>query len=494
MGENTVNRPRSSSPRRAVQFATLEFIAFFLPVLGMAWLSRPWPLARKLFLLLASYAFYAGWNVGLLVMIIVTSTIDYYCGEGIANAKSKAIKKAWLTVSMATNLSALGYFKYYGFFRDNVEALAGAFGASSGLPILEIMLPLGLSYITFQCMTYTIDLYRGYGVKAGSYLDFLLYIAFFPQVLIGPICRSRDLLPQLSKPVPEGFPDLTQAVSRIASGLFKKVILATYLSTHLVEDAFLAPENFSSLELLLAAYAYTIQIYCDFSGYTDLAIGIGLLLGIRLPDNFNQPYRATSLADFWRRWHMTFSNWLRDYVFLPLGGSWGTRKQTYLNLMIVMWVTGIWHGAAWKYVVWGSIHGVLMVAYKLVQDRRKAKGINPKTLQHPRWYVGLNWVYTFHVVVLARIFFRSTDLQVAGMYWDRLLDFSLAGHGIEWLVLPVAAIGLGLNFWGQHIRSAFERLHDATPAPMRPVLWTFVGGLVLVLQPADVAPYIYFSF
>ncbi|MGC6493889.1 MAG: MBOAT family O-acyltransferase [Myxococcota bacterium] len=477
-----------------MQFATLEFLCFFVPVLGLSWALRPYPMGRKLFLLVASYWFYAQWDLRLLGLIIGTSVINFVCGELIATSGAASTRRAALNTSLLANLGMLGFYKYYGFFRDNVEALANVAGVSSGLPVLEVLLPLGISYITFQCMTYTIDLHRGYGTRARSLTDFLLYIAFFPQVLIGPICRSRDLLDQLHAPAPRGIPDLSRAVSLIFSGLFKKVILATYLATHLVEDAFNGPESFSSLELLVAAYAYTIQIYCDFSGYTDMALGIGLLMGFHLPDNFNQPYRATNIAEFWRRWHMTFSNWLRDYVFLPMGGSWGPWWKTYFNLMVVMWVTGIWHGAAWKFMLWGSVHGVALVAYKLVQDRRKAKGINPRELVHPWWYHVVCWLYTFHLVVLARIFFRSTDLEVGFTYWAVLLEGSVWGRGIEWLVIPVALVGLGLNFWGQHIRRAFIAMHEATPMMWRPMLWAALGMGIIALQPADVAPYIYFAF
>ncbi|MCB9665270.1 MAG: MBOAT family protein [Alphaproteobacteria bacterium] len=477
-----------------MQFETLEFLAFFVPVLGLAWLSRPWPVARKVFLLLVSCWFYAKWKVDLLALVVGTSLVDWLAGEFIATASNPRVRKAWLGISLATNLGMLGWFKYYEFFRANVEGLAGFLGLTSSLPVLEILLPVGISYITFQRITYTVDLYRGYGLRAKSLLDFLLFVMFFPQVLIGPICRSRDLLPQLEGPPPKGVPDLSHAVGRIASGLLKKVVLSSFLSTHLVEDAFNTPEAYSSLELLIAAYAYTVQIYCDFSGYTDMALGIALLMGVRLPDNFNQPYRATDIGEFWRRWHMTFSNWLRDYVFLPSGGSWGPRWLTYWNLMVVMWVTGIWHGAAWKFLVWGSIHGVALVAYKIVQDDRKRRGIDKKTLTFSPAYMLACWLYTFHLVVLARIFFRSTDMEVAFVYWRELLSFTVRGHGIEWLVLPVAALGLALNFWGQHVRSAFERFHDATPPLLKPVVWAGLGVLVLALQPADVAPYIYFQF
>lgn len=477
-----------------MQFATLEFLVFFAPVLAITWAIRPWPVARKLFLLVASYAFYAGWNTRLLGLIVLQSLIAFTAGEVIARSDDARTRKLALSAALAGELAMLGSFKYYGFFRDNIEALAQTLDTTSGLPILEILLPVGISYTTFQCITYVVDLHRGHGVRARSLLDFLLYIAFFPQVLIGPICRSRDLLAQLHAPAPRAVPDLSRAVSLIASGLFKKVVLSSYLATHLVEDAFASPESYASLELLVASYAYTVQIYCDFSGYTDMALGLGLLLGFHLPDNFNQPYRAQSIAEFWRRWHMTFSNWLRDYVFLPMGGSRRPTLQVWFNLMTVMWVTGIWHGAAWGYMVWGSIHGLALVGYKIVQDRRRARGIDPKSLVHPLWYQALCWLYTFHLIVFARIFFRAADLEVAALFFAQLADLTLWGRGVEWIVLVCTAIGLGLNFWGQHLRRGFMDLHEATPVAVRPALWASIGAAVLLLQPAAVAPYLYFKF
>ncbi len=477
-----------------MQFATLPFLVFFLVLMGLAWLVRPLPKGRKLLLLLASLFFYGGWDTRLLGLLALRALIDWLAGEFLARSTTPAIRKMWLGVSLGTNLGMLGWFKYYSFFRDNIEALAAWTDTTSGLPVLEIVLPVGISYITFQGMSYTIDLYRGTGVRAQSLLDYLLFVAFFPKVLIGPIVRSRDLLPQLHAPVPEGIPNLSRAVGLVASGLFKKVVLATYLGTHLVEDAFNAPESFSSLELWVAAYAYTIEIYCDFSGYTDLAMGLALMLGYVIPDNFNQPYRSENIAEFWRRWHMTFSNWLRDYVFLPLGGSRGGYARTYLNLMIVMWVTGIWHGAAWKFVIWGSIHGVALVAYKIVQDVRKARGVGKGETEFSTGYRVLCWFYTFHLVVLARIFFRSTDVEVAVTYGTKLVEGSLLGRGLEWPLFPAIALGLALNFYGHHLRTAFERFHDRTPGVLRPAVWIAIGAAVLVLQPADVAPYIYFAF
>lgn len=492
-------QPRAVVPPRrlpppAVLFETLPFALFFLAVLPVAWALRGQPTARKVWLLAASYAFYGGASPRLLLLLFGASLTEWLCGEGVARARTERGRRLWLYASIAKNLGLLGVFKYYGFFRDNVEAIANTIGFQSGLPVLEILLPVGLSYITFQCIAYTVDLYRGHGVRAASLLDFLLFMAFFPQLLIGPICRSRDLLPQLEAPAPKGIPDLSMAVSLVLSGLFKKVVIATWLDTHLVQDAFLGPEDFSRPELLIATYAYTVLIYCDFSGYTDIARGIGLLLGFHLPDNFNRPYRSTNLAAFWRRWHMTFSNWLRDYIFLPLGGSRVGTLATWRNLMIVMLVTGIWHGAAWTFVIWGAAHGVVLVLYKFVQDRRRAQGLDPKRMTFPWWHHLGAWMLTFHFIAFARIAFRSPDVEVAGVYASRLVFGGGGGQGLEWPVWPVLALGMSLHFVGHHLRDAFVAWHDRLPSLARPVAWTVLAATILVLQPADVSPYLYFSF
>jgi len=472
-----------------LQFATLEFCLFFVVVCSAAWALRTHLLARKWLLLIASYVFYAGTNTRLLVLILTSTVLNYVAGEIIERGK----KKAGLWLGLTTNLGMLGFFKYYGFFQENVARVMELIGFESILPVLEVVLPLAISYYTFQAIAYVVDLYRGYGVKAKSLLDFALFLAFFPQLLIGPILRSRDFFPQLDKP-PEGVPDLSLAASLIFSGLFKKVVLSTFLSTHLVQEAFNAPDHFGSLELLIAAYAYTMQIYVDFSGYTDMARGLGLLLGFQLPDNFNQPYRAENLAEFWRRWHMTFSNWLRDYVFLPMGGSWGPKPKVYWNLMVVMLVTGIWHGAAWKYLVWGGLHGVALIAYKMVQDHRKAKGIKRGDIHFSIPYRLACWLYTFHLVVFLRIFFRSTDLEVAGIYWRQLLSFQPRGEGVEWMILPILGLVLAMNFYGHIWRERFIAWHDRLRSPWRPLAWTTLAIGILLLKPDDVAPYIYFQF
>ena len=475
-----------------MQFPTLSFASFFLPVLVLTWALRSHRTAQKLMLLIASYLFYAGVDVKLALLLGLSSAGTWVVGEALAGASGSA-RVNWQRLGVALNVLNLLFFKYYNWFAESMDALLAPMGLSSGLPVLEVLMPLAISFFTFQNISYLVDLGRGYGTRANTLLDYLLYISFFPQLLAGPICRSRDLLDQLHGEHPERIPDVSLAVSLLVSGLFKKVVLATLLGTHLVEDAFIAPENFGSFDLLVAAYGYTIQLYLDFSGYTDMARGLGLLLGFHLPDNFNGPYRATSIADFWRRWHITFSNWLRDYVYLPLGGSRRARPRVYLNLFLTLLVAGVWHGAHIRFAIWGAIHGVALVLNKMWLDRMRDQGLSPKTHRRPAWFYVLAWAYTFHLCVFARIVFRTPDLDVAWVFWKRLCTLQ-PGQGVEVALLFVIAIGLWLNFYGKQVREWFAQTHDRLPVAVRPVAWAGLGIAVLTLQPSDIAPYIYFQF
>jgi D-alanyl-lipoteichoic acid acyltransferase DltB (MBOAT superfamily) len=474
-------------------FPTVPFAVFFLVVLGASWAIRRSRRAQKLFLLAASYFFYGWWDVRFLGLLFASSVIDYLAGELIVRSRTRATRRAWLLASILTNLSLLGFFKYYNFFQSSMADLANLLGLEAHLPVLEVILPVGISFYTFQTLAYTFDLYLGRGVKAKSLIDFLLFVSFFPQLVAGPICRSRDLLPQLMGEAPVRIPNLPQAISLIASGLFKKMVLATFLATHLVNDAFIAPENYSAFELWIGVYAYTAMVYCDFSGYTDMARGLGLLLGFHLPENFNAPLAATDIGDFWRRWHMTYSSWLRDYIYFPLGGSKGHPLRSYLNLFITFAVGGLWHGAHLKFILWGAIHGLALAGYKASLDVRRALGVAVNRAR-PWWYLVLGWFATFHLCALARVFFRAPDLDAVGRYFERLLDPSVPGRGVELAVLLVASLGIGLNFFGRPLRQAFLALHDRIPRPLWPVAWTALGLILLTLRPSDPAPYIYFQF
>ena len=296
-----------------MQFATLEFAAFFLITLTLSWVLRPWRLWQKTFLLLASYSFYAALRLEFVAIIFVSSLLFYFAGKALTMAQRKGARLAWLWVGVVLNLLLLAVFKYYNFFTDSVADLFSLVGLSSPLPVIEILFPVGISFYVFQGISYILDLYWKRGLQAPNLLDFLLFQAFFPQLLAGPICRSRELLEQIVGSGPRGLPELNRAATLILSGLFKKVVLAHFIDAHLVLNVFTAPENYTAPALWMGMLGYTMLIYWDFSGYTDLARGLGLLLGFEIPENFDHPYIARDISDFWRRWHITLSFWLRDY-------------------------------------------------------------------------------------------------------------------------------------------------------------------------------------
>ena len=477
-----------------MQFATLDFALFFAFVASVSWALRGWRMGQKLFLILASAYFYSQWDWKLLGLITGSAVGNWLLGELLVRSEKEGGRKGWMIVGVVANLLLLGTFKYYNFFRGALEPVLAPLGLDVYLPIVEILLPMGISYYSIQSITYVVDLYRGYGVRAESLVDYVLFITFFPQVLLGPICRSRDLLPQIQAPAPKLAPDVALAATLIFSGLFKKVVMATYLSTALVDDAFRAPDNYSSMELMVAAYGYTIQIYCDFSGYVDIARGLGLLMGVSIPDNFNAPYRATSVAEFWRRWHMTFSNCMRDYVYLPLGGSRKSKPRVYLNLMLTMLIAGLWHGAHVRFLAWAFIHGAALVGYKMVQDWRRSRGQSRKDTAFPLWYLALGWLFTMHWVTLARIFFKSADLEVAGIFLRQLATFSFDTSDLAWPMLPIILLGFAIHFVGGQIRAFFVEAQERLPKPLWPVVWAVAGVVLFALQPDTVPPYIYGAF
>lgn len=474
-------------------FTSIPFAYCFVLVLTLTWALRRWHGVQKWVLLAASYLLYAGWDVRLLGLLITSSIVNWALGEAIARSDDARSRRRWLWAGVAANLSFLGLFKYYDFFRQTFTGVAGWLGFSAHLPMLELVLPLGISFYTFQALAYLFDLERGTGIRARNPLDFLLFQALFPQLVAGPICRSRQLLPQIIEPSARKSPDVTRAIGLVASGLFKKAVIASFLATRIVEDAFVAPENHSSVELLLGLYAYTIQVYCDFSGYTDLVRGLGLMLGFELPENFRAPYAATSVGEFWRRWHMTFSSWLRDYLYFPLGGSKRGALRTYRNLMLTFLACGLWHGASWGFVLWGGIHGVALCLHKALRDFRRARGADLSQPPSPAWAIA-GWFTTFHLCVFARVFFHAPDVETAWSYLVSMLRFTARGEGLDLWVVSVALLGLSLHFIGAHLRSAFEAVHARIPWPARPAVWGALGVLLLTLTPDAVAPFIYFKF
>jgi alginate O-acetyltransferase complex protein AlgI len=397
--------------------------ALFLPVM----LAVYWSLhgrARRAALLIGSYFFYAWWDWRFLSLLLISTMVDYSCGRAMGRraeetdqAKGGHGRRRFLILSIVTNLGILGTFKYFDFFRDSAVTLLGGLGIDASVPTLNLILPMGISFYTFQTMSYTIDVYRGEKPER-SLLSFAIFVACFPQLVAGPIMRARNFLPQIKGKQRLTGGDFSLGTFLIFRGLFKKMIVADMLGLY-VDEVFRNPAGYAGISCWVSLYAYAFQIYMDFSGYTDVAIGVGRLLGLKLTENFNRPYLAVSPADFWRRWHITLSTWLRDYLYIPLGGSRVGKWLTTRNLFITMALGGLWHGAAWTFVAWGVYHGVLLVIQRLL-GRRDPAAVNAQPLPIRI----LKIAGMFHLTCIGWLLFRAPDWATVHLMASRLIDFS----------------------------------------------------------------------
>ena len=467
-------------------FPTVEFAVFFVVVLTGSWLLMHRRTAWKTFMVIASYVFYGAWDWRYTLLLAGATVVNQLVARAMGRTTDDRTRRIQLAVGVAANLGVLGWFKYYGFFVSSARNALGEFGITPPLPLLEILLPVGISFFTFQAMSYVIDVYRRQ-VDVAPWLDVFVYLAFFPQLVAGPIVRGSEFLPQLREPRdPRAIPAV-RAFGLILAGLFKKVVIANALATSLVDQVFANPEAHGAGETLIAIYAYAVQIYADFSGYTDIAIGVALLLGFSFPQNFDAPYTALSLRDFWRRWHMTLSRWLRDYLYIPLGGSAGGTVATMGALIATMVLGGLWHGAAWTFVIWGAIHGVGMAIERLTgQGVISTDGMSAVEVWTRR-------LVTFHVVCFGWVFFR------AGSFSDALTVFGqLAQPGDAALVtggvLVLIAIGIGFQYVPKELGARLE----VAVGRLRPVPVGLALGAALLfvdaLGPEGIAPFIYFQF
>lgn len=492
-------------------FPTLDFAIFFLIVFAVAWELRQRREWRKAFLLGASYFFYGYWDWRFTLLLAASSLINYSAGRLLGLTRDTRQRKLLVGAAVALNLSILAFFKYYGFFLESLAEMLARAGLERDLPFLEIILPVGISFFTFQGISYVIDVYRRDVKPVDSPLDIFLYISFFPQLVAGPIVRAADFLPQLKIEPRLNSQMISLGIVLILVGLFKKMVIANYLGTELVEPVFFDPSVHSSADLILAVYAYAVQIYCDFSGYSDIAIGVAALLGYRFKWNFNQPYRAASLQEFWRRWHISLSEWLRDYLYKPLGGSRGSRIATYRNLFLTMLLGGIWHGAAWTFVIWGAIHGFALIVEKAVRGMASATAarlamaapergalsaaVTPREEEPGRWARAVGILVTFHVVCLAWIFFRAQNLQIAMAYVKGLgLNWSEPSQYLQpFLVLMVAGSLLAHFLPSGWVVAAARRLENSGALALGAILGF---GILLIesVAPEGVAPFIYFQF
>lgn len=461
-------------------FPTFTFAAFFLVVYGAHVLLRARPTAWKYAMLLASAVFYGWWDERFLSLIAGSIVFNWWAANKVQRSTGRKRKRS-IRFAVVANLGLLGFFKYYGFF---VESLTEAFGSDQPLPFIEVILPVGISFYTFQAISYVVDVGRR-DVRAVALVDVAVFLSFFPQLVAGPIVRAKEFLPQLGRHRLDDEVDSFDAVWMIGRGLFKKVVIATYLADTVVDPVFDAPTEASKLELLQAMYGYAIQIYADFSGYTDIAIGIALLLGFRFPVNFDNPYRSLSIQDFWRRWHITLSNWLRDYLYISLGGNRLGSVRTYRNLMLTMVLGGLWHGAAWTFVAWGTIHGIALVIERLL-------GAGTPSGERPV-ATAVRWFVTFHVVCVAWVLFRAETFELAADFLTGLVTAPIGG-GVEWWAIAVIVGALIMQMIPSDLLLAIrERGADTDPLLQGAVLGVWIA-LIVALGPEGVAPFIYFQF
>ena len=349
-------------------FPTMTFALFFVVVLGVSWRLNDRPLQWRLFVLASSYVFYGWWDPVFCLLLAGSTVGNHLFVHAIHRSRSDRGARTWMALGVAANVILLGFFKYYGFFVDSLLAALEPFGMAPTAILVKVVLPIGISFFTFCAISYLVDVYRQ-EQEPIPLLDFAVYLSFFPHLVAGPIVRVSEFAPQLRRLRNPDAIDTTRAARLICRGLFKKVVIANYLGTAIVDPVFLAPGQSTNWELAVGAVAYAVQIYADFSGYTDIAIGIALMMGIKFPDNFDQPYSATSIQEFWRRWHMTLSRWLRDYVYIPLGGNRGGERAEMRNLVATMAIGGLWHGANWTFVIWGFYHGFGLAAERWWKER-----------------------------------------------------------------------------------------------------------------------------
>lgn len=480
-------------------FPSVEFALFFVVVFCVAWVLAAQPSRWKRFLLVASGVFYASWNYRYLPLLVAVALGNHACAVCIRAASTQRGARRWMTLAVALDLGVLFVFKYLGWVVASSATVCSWLGAKTRVAPVQLALPLGVSFVTFQAMSYAIDAYRERREprretprdEARSASDVLLYVSFFPHLVAGPIVRANEFFSQIRALKVPSREERTSALLLIAGGLAKKVVLASWLARSIVDPVFAQPESSSWSEILAAIYGYAVQIYADFSGYTDMAIGLAALLGVTFPQNFAQPYRAASLREFWRRWHMTLSRWLRDYLFVSLGGSRGSRAKTLRNLFLTMLLGGLWHGAAWTFVLWGALHGAGLAIERLIDGDRESH-------TQSRLVRALRTVFTFHFVCIGWVLFRASSLRDVGTLLGRLFAGARGSVSHVPAVTPLLVagitVGIAMHFLSPSLRdSAARRL-----ARWHPIALGLAGGALLaamdLVSPPGIAPFIYFQF
>ena len=493
-------------------FNSYLFWVFFAVVIWLyRRLSTHW---QNRMLLVASYVFYGTWNWRFLFLLAGTTLMDYFVGLGISGTSVSRRKKTFLLISISANLLLLGFFKYSGFFSQELVNALARLGVHASLPVLHILLPVGISFYTFQELSYTIDVYRGRTKAVRNLLDFALYVSFFPQLVAGPIERSYQLIPQLLNPrkIDEG--DFSAGLYLVLMGLFRKVVIADNMAA-LANAAFLRPvDQVTGAELLMGVYAFALQIYCDFSGYSSIAQGIARWMGIRLMDNFHMPYLAISPGDFWHRWHISLSTWLRDYLYIPLGGNRGGEWKTYRNLMLTMTIGGLWHGANWTFICWGLYHGLLLCLWRpFEKNRRPAIQAAAQPSDHARAGIMdyenprispilvdraihlLKIILMFHIVCFGWLMFRAASMgQVFSIVHRIFTDYHWSDEATYQLRMMILLTGplLLYEIWLEHRNDLFSLLKIHWLA--RGLAYSYLIWSMQVFPAEAAHEFIYFQF
>ena len=468
-------------------FPTVDFAIFFVLVFLGHWLlnhlAQPW----KLFMIAASYVFYAWWDWRFILLLAGVSVIAQLGAIVVARARTDRGRLIANALAVAALLAPLAFFKYYAFFAVSITNTLASLGIEGSLPLIQVVLPVGISFFTFMAISYVVDVFRG-DFPVASWTDTFLYLSFFPHLVAGPIVRPAELIPQLDERRDERHVDVAGAAWLILGGLFKKVVVSSYLAAQIVDPVFGDPARRSAADALFGILGYAIVIYADFSGYTDIAIGVAKLLGFRFPQNFDRPYAARSIQDFWRRWHMTLSRWLRDYLYIPLGGNRKGDRRIAANIAITMVLGGLWHGAAWTFVLWGAFHGGLLVAHHV---RARQRGPVEET-----WVrVAGQRAATFALVCVGWVFFRADSVEIGLSLLGRLVTGWTTPNEFLTPLVVVTVLGmLGMQYWprgmGLWLQAGLSRLK---PVPLGVVL-AIAMLVIVILGPSGVAPFIYFQF
>ncbi len=475
-------------------FSSGLFLFLFAGFLFFYGMLRRATTARIVYVILFSLYFYYKSSGIYFLLLLFAATSDYGIARALHRTQRPAMRRLWVALSVAVNLGMLGYFKYTNFLID----IANQFFGEGFLQFRNIFLPVGISFFVFQSMSYTIDIYRRELKPLDNWCDYLFYLSFFPQLVAGPIVRARDFIPQIRRnPVVITREMFGTGVFLILTGLFKKAVISDYISLNFVDRIFDEPLLYSGFECLAGIYGYALQIYCDFSGYSDMAIGIALLLGFRFPKNFDAPYKSATITEFWRRWHISLSSWLRDYLYISLGGNRKGRIRTYVNLLLTMLLGGLWHGAAVRFILWGALHGTALALHKVWLAL--IPGAKPSGAQMHWWSRAAGMALTFNLVCFGWLMFRAESMQTVGLMLHQIFyNFNpaivpqvLAGYTGAFLLI---ALGYGLHLLPASVDAAARQAVVRSPLLLQVTMAAAMIWLVMQVKSSDIQPFIYFQF